>query len=682
VSTPAHHTFCKLCLTMVVTLIVMTTSAMGGEAPKGAGLSVSNEFVRIRVNPGPDEAGRFAVDTTGGDPSRSSDDNQVLIYGSSDPWTSYTTVLLDGKPIVFGGPTSRRAGRGGPAGEMVVSPHITDGTVTCTIRLGDLEVMQQLGLTRSPTTRVKDAALIAYRVTNRGGSPHEVGLRVVLDTMLGANDGAPLRAGDRAVTSATSLKGDEIPDYWQAFDSLSRPAVISQGTLRASGLTPPDRLEMVDWGTLADAPWDYPFPEGADFTRQGEEEQDSAVALYWRPLPLGPGESRSYVTLYGVGGVTLSPAQLTLGLTAPAEVDYQYEDTRPFSVVAYLENSGGFEARGTTVSLALGKGLALAEGQPKSGLGAVRPGETKQVSWKVRPTGESTGPLRIAALATSENLEPNRVEREVVVNSPPQLELALSAPARLRVTTQNRYWPNPFELRATAANVGAQAGRSLVAVVLLPDGLKLVEGAPATQVKEGVEPGQTESFTWAVHATGMPTGELPISVRVTAAGAKPVEAGCTVRVPWLTPELRVYPADQTVPLVTDNQPTLVPIAVKVAPARELLGARLSIRYDPTVLELLYVSRGDAFVDSGRLLSPWSAGRAEPGYIADVGGRREEAPLLSAPEVTLFTVVFMAKAPGASDLFLESASLLGPDGREVDHRILAGRVEVRSTEVNR
>ncbi len=246
------------------------------EAPKaeaargapGSVVSVGNEFIRIRANAGPEEAGRFAVDTTGGDPSRASDDNQVLIYGSREPWTSYTTVMLDGRAFVFGGPTSRRAGRGAPVGEIVQAPKVegegapvgeivqapkVEGEdIVCVVRIGDLEVTQTLSPARSPTTRVKDAARISYRVTNRGGKPHAVGLRVMLDTMLGQNDGAPLRAGESAITSATRLTGDQIPDYWQAFDSLSQPAVISQGTLRGKGLTSPDRVEMVDWGTLAD----------------------------------------------------------------------------------------------------------------------------------------------------------------------------------------------------------------------------------------------------------------------------------------------------------------------------------------------------------------------------------------------------------------------------------------------
>ncbi len=651
----------------------------GEQSPSAGGLSVSNEFVRIRVNPGPQEAGRFAVDTTGGDPSRSSDDNKVLIYGSREPWTSYTTVSMDGKPLVFGGPTARRAGLNAPLGEVVEAPHLAGDSVVCTVRLGDVEVKQVLGLTRSPTTRVRDAVRIAYEITNRGNSAHSIGLRVVLDTMLGENDGAPLRAGDKAITTATELAGPGIPDYWQAFDSLAHPAVISQGTLRGDGLTPPDRVEMVDWGTLADAVWEFPFPTGADFTRRGEQEQDTAVALYWDPKPLSPGEARAYVTLYGVGGVTLSPAQLSLGLTAPAEVDYQYEDMKPFLVVAYVENSGGFESRGTVCTLDLPSGLKLTEGESKITLGLLKPGETKQVSWKVLLSGESGGSLRIVASVASENLEPNRVEREIVVNSPPRIALAVAAPQRLAVTAENRYSPNPFEVKAIATNRGAQVGRNLVMTIYLPDGLELDKGGSGVVVRERLETGQGETVTWPVRAVGMPTGDLPVKVIATAAGAKPVEGTTVVSVPELTPEFRAYPPQQTVPALTDGKPTLIPISVKLAPARQFLGCRVTVSYDPAVVEPLYVSRGEAFVEAGRLLSPWSEGRREEGRSVEIGGERQGAPLLSAPETTLFTIVFLARGAGETAVALEPSALLGFGRREMLFRVVGGRVTVQKTE---
>ena len=245
------------------------------------GIAVSNEFVRVRVNPGPQEAGRFAVDTTGGDPSRASDNDKALIYGSSAPWTSYTTVLVDGQASVFGGPSARRAGKGVPVGTITEAPKVAGETIVTVGRIGEIEVKQELSFARSPTTRVKEAAKISYTLTNRGAAAHPVGLRIVLDTMLGANDGAPLRVGDKAISTAAQLTGDAIPDYWQAFDSLSSPAVISQGALRGPGLTPPDRMMMVDWGTLADHAWEFKFPEGAEYGKVSVTVQPPREVRRW-----------------------------------------------------------------------------------------------------------------------------------------------------------------------------------------------------------------------------------------------------------------------------------------------------------------------------------------------------------------------------------------------------------------
>ncbi len=76
-----------------------------------APVAMENEFIRVVTNPGPDEAGRFSIRTTGGDPSRPESKNQHLIFGGNAPWTSYTTLLIDGQAYVFGGPTQRRAGK-------------------------------------------------------------------------------------------------------------------------------------------------------------------------------------------------------------------------------------------------------------------------------------------------------------------------------------------------------------------------------------------------------------------------------------------------------------------------------------------------------------------------------------------------------------------------------------------
>ena len=66
--------------------------------------------------------------------------------------------------------------------------------------------------------------------------------------------------------------------------------------------------------------------------------------MYWVPEYLGPGESRSYITNYGLGGITIVPGLLSLGITSPAEVLLDTPD-RSIPVIAYVENTSEITAK-------------------------------------------------------------------------------------------------------------------------------------------------------------------------------------------------------------------------------------------------------------------------------------------------------------------------------------------------
>ncbi|NLB97468.1 MAG: hypothetical protein GX785_17370 [Armatimonadetes bacterium] len=389
-----------------------------GSATASGPLTIANEFIRVVVNRGPNEAGRFSIGTTGGDPSRPQSANKHLIFGGSSPWTSYTTLSIDGTSYVFGGPTTRRAGKAARYGKLISAPQITPTSVTHLCQLGEIEVAQELAFMRGPSTRMFDTVQITYRLTNRGAATHRVGLRLLLDTMLGTNDGAPVRAGSEAITAACALAGKAVPDYWQAFDSIAKPTVISQGSLRGGELTPPDKILFADWGTLADEAWEPALTPGQGFTRLGETDPDTATALFWNPEPLPPGATRIVRTAYGIGGVSLQPGKLALGLTAPSESTFLHERTQPITVAGYLENAGGFDARDVTLRLALPAGLELVAGQPTMQFARLAPNETIQGSWTLRPNGKASGELPVTLTATSANIEQNSLTRRIQVHVP------------------------------------------------------------------------------------------------------------------------------------------------------------------------------------------------------------------------------------------------------------------------
>ena len=155
---------------------------------------------------------------------------------------------MDGKNYIFGGKTRRRSGGTGEYGTVVSKPAWDSATqsITMTCRYGAVEVIQEISIVESTTTGYPDTTKIKYSIVNREQVPHEIGLRVVIDTMLGENDGAPFRIGETAVQTDAVFDKERLPEFWQAFDTLTDPKVIAQGTLK--GRQHPDLLYFTNWG--------------------------------------------------------------------------------------------------------------------------------------------------------------------------------------------------------------------------------------------------------------------------------------------------------------------------------------------------------------------------------------------------------------------------------------------------
>lgn len=398
---------------------ILTLLALRAPAQDNPFLSLDNEFVRVVVNRGPDEAGRFSIRTTGGDPSRPTSRNQHLIFGGNAPWTSYTTLRIDNENYAFGGATNRRAAAGAKFGKLTAEPVLKEGKILTTYMFGDIEAVQELSLARGQSTRMLDTVNITYRLVNKGTVPHEVGVRVMLDTMCGTNDGAPIRMGSQQITKAQYVTGGAVADFWQAFDNLSNPTVVSQGTLRGGETTPPDKVLFADWGSLADEPWEFAPKEDQGFIRLGEVDPDTAAAMFWSPTALAPGHTRVVTTHYGVGGWTGAGGQISLALVGPAETTFEHERTQPFTVTAYIQNDGGFDARDAVVTLTLPDGLELVSGNRlKESYAQVARGAIVQESWTLRATGKAGGSKNLLLAVTTGNIEPNKVTRPIQVNVP------------------------------------------------------------------------------------------------------------------------------------------------------------------------------------------------------------------------------------------------------------------------
>jgi hypothetical protein len=404
-------------------------------------LELKNEFIKLIVNNTETDKARFAIETTEGDPNLTNDDSQPLIYGRPIPWTSYTTVLIDNDPVIFGGASKkiqRRIGSAIPFSGIDFQKK-TDTSIISLATHRKIEISQELSFLRNTYTRVNDTVLIEYTLSNRDVITHNIGLRIMLDTKLGSNDGAPFRLGTQGITSETRIYKEDLSDFWLTFDSLSSPNVIAQGTLfsKDGKISPPSSILLANWGTLVDKPWDIDYKKGRSFIRMGELDKDTALAMYWNPVTLLPNESITIRTAYGLGGLTLSPGELSLGLTAPT--DFRIGKGGDFLIMAYILNSGGFDIRNTTVSFTLPPGFTVSSGKKNTIVDYLASGETKQIPIRVTlsPSAKA-GNQKIILRVSSDTLENNEIEREIFIIAPPAIESTFILPS-IKQLDKNTY---------------------------------------------------------------------------------------------------------------------------------------------------------------------------------------------------------------------------------------------------
>jgi len=590
--------------TWLICLLVLFTAcglaiAYPQEYIDGEGnLRLENEYIAIFVNLGPENEGRFALDVTGGNPEHDGDNNKPLIYGHPRPWTSYTTVRIDGENYVFGGETSQRAGRDGQYGEVTGEPQVVDGEKIITeTRMGDVVVTQELSFIESTTTGFPDTAQIRYDVTNEGNVEKRIGLRVVLDTMLGPNDGAPFRVRDQEVLQDKVLIREDIPEFWQAFDSLEDPVVMAQGDLRGPDLTPPDEVYMTNWGSLADGVWDFNFRPGREFYREGEFELDSAIALYWTADWLSPGETKSYVTSYGLAGIDIVPGLLSVGLTAPGRVIFD-DFTQSFQVMAYMQNNLEVTARDVEVGLDLPEGYEVIEGSQRyTRVGELEAGGRMQFAWQVAPTRDLIDPemLNIQVRADASNTDGTRATRQVEVLPPAALELHLEGPTDFSFL-DHEMKPNPFPVYGRVTNTGGSPAYGVRAVLALPPGLSLVRPDQEHLELGILDPGEVVEFRWLVRSHGRP-GEIPMAMEVSSRNTRDTSFVEILDIPeW----------PQSVYLKWDDPERLKP--GRVATALVVLGNlgdgvefEFDLEYPADLLKPIYISRGQLMVSGEDLL---------------------------------------------------------------------------------
>mgnify|MGYP001185190899 CR=1 FL=1 len=471
-------------------------------------ISIQNEFIKAVVN-NKDSKGRFSLETTLGNPDNINDNYQDLIYGKPIPWTSYTTLLIDNNPYIFGNEDKRLKRRTNqrfdyaPLNEQL----ITNNTIISSTSIKHFSVTQKLGFFRNPNTNLNDSLFIEYHVTNTSPETHYFGLRIMLDTKLGQNDGAPFSMGREQVESEIQLAKKDLYDYWQAFDSLTSPNIISQGLLSnpEKGLITPDIIHLANWGSLVDQPWNASYKQGDSFIRKGEDQKDTALALTYDSKPIEPNQTKIFKTVYGLGGISISSGELSLGISAPRTL-LQTHDS-PVLVIAYLLNAGGYDAYNVSVSFDLPNYVTILKGKTTESFPILQKGKQLQFPLLIDFKHLKSASIPISFSVQSSTFNSNAIKHNINIIKPPKLTISIP-----KIVTVGQTSPNilitPIIQNKTSIPI---TDISVFLSGLVPSSLPPFEYKAKTI--SSLKPGASESLSWVVNSSSL---QFPFMFKIVA----------------------------------------------------------------------------------------------------------------------------------------------------------------------
>lgn len=291
----------------------------------------------------------------------------------------------------------------------------------------DLDEIEDWIQVRQVATVLGDTVQFEYIVTNTTSASHQVGLRLMLDATFGQTmyDGRAIVLPDkRVITNETTLPApgstnELLPESWVAYDNAQRPNVVLRGVLSTPEVSnpgianyaggPPDNISFGQMRNMgADQQYYYTPNLQASLL-----DEDWAYAVWWRPRELGAGQSRRYVTYYGLGSsaadytapyafMAYAPYTLQSLADDPATAvneahELVDEDGKsPFKLAAYMDNFGTAPIYDASVRVRLPMGLELASGEALAkNAGIIQRNEIKNLDWNVVATAARPGQAEV-----------------------------------------------------------------------------------------------------------------------------------------------------------------------------------------------------------------------------------------------------------------------------------------------
>jgi hypothetical protein len=382
-------------------------------------------------------------------------------------------------------------------------------------------------------SRKMDTLRIRYTLTNIDTRPHKAGMRLMIDTYIGSNDGVPffIPGQKKVIDKPVEIPKKDVPDYILALErnDLGDPTM----TVVQIGLTPPqgsaterpDAIAITQWPGIPayaalnptnpfaavewlDNKWHWPLAKSFN--------GDSAIVLAYLPATIAPGKQRVFEYTYGLGSLSGQNPELNLAAYGP------FVPGKPFRVSAFVKNP----KPGQTVTLDLPDGLSLDKEDPQVKPVEIQAGVTiTKVDWLVTPSDEFGGKAKLTA--TLSGAAKPETYTIVVPNPRPALQpvLVTGTPAPGAV------------VRVTAAVFNSKVGTTTT--LELPAGATFEPGSVALQP---VSPGSVVQASWLVRLPPDAVGDLPVTVRMANPAATVVGV---IRVPPTVPKLAPLRVDGT-----------------------------------------------------------------------------------------------------------------------------------------
>lgn len=436
--------------------------------------TIANDFIKVTVD---NATGRYGVRTVDGQPIRKKDQNTNLLFQGDDPETSFTTFRIDGTDYIYGNKYKFDS----KFYSETTAPKIVEnsnGTKQLEMlwKIKGVEIKQILMLYTDSKDMVNSGNInIRYEVNNKSGAVVEVGSRILLDTMVGANDGplfqigtayqAPLMVERKLVHDprAAGIPEEDaalykLPSYWVMRDKLdlTNPQatnVVAYGfnNIAEQNINIVDEMIVGHWNGLANTKWDYKVNPNLDFTRDTNDygSADSAVAFYWNPDKIAAGGSQSFETIYGLGEIIAPDKVFSIRYVdqiqqlATLEDESAYRDEGIFDITAEVENLAAFNMQHSKieVQLTLESGLNFVRLDSKGNV--VRDANGNAVL-------ENT---RSRTLEFKKTASPEEAELGILPKYKPGDTIAAS----FKVQAKGRPWPTTREYMITARSPETQS---------------------------------------------------------------------------------------------------------------------------------------------------------------------------------------------------------------------------------